>query len=70
MDASSSIPVADQTLLLIASELAALVGSYAVVHKDELDEYGGKVATLSAKAMTEDVPALLELAIKQYKGDK
>lgn len=67
---NSSASVNDQALILIVSELAALIGAYSIVHKEELEEYGDKIVELASNITTHDVPALLKLAIKQNKGDR
>ena len=62
--------VTDQFLALIASELAALLGAYAIKNSGELEGLEDRLEKLATQATTEIIPALVKLAIKQNKGEK
>lgn len=69
MNTTPSMSVTDQFLALIASELAALLGAYAIKNTGELEGLDEGMAKLAETATTETIPDLIKLAIKQSKGE-
>lgn len=69
MNTTPSMSVTDQLLALIASELAALLGGYAIKNAGELEGFDEGMAKLAETATTETIPELIKLAIKQSKGE-
>lgn len=69
MNTTPSMSVTDQFLALIASELAALLGAYAIKNAGELEGLDIGMAKLAETATTETIPDLIKLAIKQSKGE-
>ena len=70
MNTTPSMSATDQFLALIASELAALLGAYAIKNNGELEGFEDGLEKLATQATTETIPALIKLAIKQNKGEE